>query len=64
MCGDCEQAFVDKVMVSGGAAGCFADLRLISGADKKILNEMEKVLVGHFTELMHRRPKMAKYFLR
>ena len=64
VCPDCEQAFVDKIRLSRNCAGCLADIKLISGTNMKILDEIEKVLVYHFAELMHRRPKMAKYFLK
>jgi len=64
ICPDCEQAFVDKVRLTKNAAASLADLKRISTADEKILSELEKVLIYHFTELMHRRPKMAKFFLK
>ncbi len=64
VCPDCEQAFADKIKLSKNCASCLNDLKLITSTDKKTLDEIEKILVYHFTELMHRRPKMAKYFLK
>ncbi len=64
VCQDCEQAFADKIKLSENCARCLSNLKLITSADKKTLDEMEKILVYHFSELMHRRPKMAKYFLK
>lgn len=64
ICQDCEQAFANKLKLSKNCARCFNDLKLITSADKKTLDEIEKILVYHFTELMHHRPKMAKYFLK
>ena len=43
------------------AAGALADIKLLPKADRKTLNEIERTLIRHFTELMHKRPKMAKY---
>ena len=41
-----------------------ADLKLIGDADEKTLNEIEKLLIHHFTEILGRPPKMAKYILK
>ncbi len=61
ICSDCEQSFADKTRLSKPAAGALADIKLLPRADRKTLNEIEKSLIRHFTELMHKRPKMAKY---
>jgi len=63
ICGDCEGSFADAVRVSIQAAGCLHDLRRLGEADGKVVDEVEKVLIGHFTELLNRSPKMAKHFL-
>ena len=62
ICPDCEQAFVDKIRLTKNAAAALADIKLISTADEKTLNEIERTLIYYFTELMHRPPKMAKFF--
>jgi hypothetical protein len=36
---------------------------MIAESEEKTLNEIEKVLIYHFTELLHRPPKMAKHIL-
>jgi len=64
VCEDCEQAFTDKLKLSQPCAASLADFKLIGKASQKVLREIEKVLIYHFTELMHRTPKMAKYFLK
>jgi DNA repair protein RecO (recombination protein O) len=64
VCRDCESSFPDKISLTRNAAACLADLQLITKADEKILNEIEKILIGHFTEILHHRPKMAKYILK
>jgi DNA repair protein RecO (recombination protein O) len=62
ICPDCEFSFPDKIRISPQTASVLADLKTIGTADEKILKEIEKILISHFTEMMHRRPKMAKYF--
>ncbi len=64
ICPDCEQAFIDKVCLTKSAAAALADIKRISTADEDTLSEIEKNLIYHFTELMHRPPKMAKSFLK
>lgn len=63
-CPDCEFSFADKLRISKETAMSLADLKRIANADERTLNEIEKVLITHFTELTHRIPKMAKYFLK
>ena len=63
ICRDCEGAFPDKVRLTQRAANCLANLKLIAESKEKTLNEIETVLIHHFTELLGRKPKMAKYIL-
>ncbi len=63
ICRDCEASFPDKIRLSNTAANALSNLKLISESDEKTLNEIEKVLIHHFTEILHRPPKMAKYIL-
>lgn len=63
ICRDCESAFAEKVKLSSNVAGCFACRKLLNAADEPILARVEQALVDHFTYLLHRRPKMARYFL-
>jgi len=64
ICRDCEASFPDKVRLTGNAANCLTNLKMIAESDEKTLNEIEKVLIYHFTELLHRPPKMAKHITR
>ena len=64
ICRDCEASFPDKIRLSHYAANCLGNLKLIAEAKEKTLNEIEKILIGHFTELLGHRPKMAKHFLK
>ena len=50
--------------VKATAANCLDNLKIIAEAQEKTLNEIEKILIGHFTELLGHRPKMAKHILK
>jgi DNA repair protein RecO (recombination protein O) len=63
ICRDCEASFPDKVRLTQTAANCLSNLKLIAESQEKTLNEIETVLVHHFTELLGHKPKMAKYIL-
>jgi len=62
VCNNCEASFVDKIKLSGPCAACLADLKQIAASEGTTLNEIQRVLIYHFTELLHRPPRMAKYF--
>ncbi|MFZ2146326.1 MAG: DNA repair protein RecO [Sedimentisphaerales bacterium] len=64
ICRDCESSFPDKVRLTKTAANCLSNLKLIAESQEKTLIEIEAVLVHHFTELLGRKPKMAKYVLK
>lgn len=64
ICRDCEANFPDRIGLSNSAADCLSNLKLLVDADEKTLGEIEKILVHHFTEILHRPPKMAKYILK
>ena len=63
ICRDCQSSFPDKIRLTKKAANCLANLKLIGDADEKTLNEIEKILISHFTDTLGRPPKMAKYIL-
>ena len=64
ICRDCEGSFPDKIKITPASAGCLGNVNMIPNADERTLREIEKALVYHFTELLGRRPKMAKYILK
>ena len=64
ICQDCEQNFTDKIRLSFSAAQCLSDLKRIAKTTTETLKEIEKILICHFTHLMHKPPKMATYFLK
>jgi len=61
ICKDCEGSFPDKIRLTEPAAKALINLKLLAESDEKTLNEIEKILIHHFTEILHRPPKMAKY---
>ena len=63
ICPDCEQTFTDKLHLTPQAASVLFDLKQIQDAEINTLKLIEKTLIYHFTELLHRPPRMAKYFL-
>jgi DNA repair protein RecO (recombination protein O) len=64
ICRDCEASFPDKIGLTKNAANCLANAKLIAEAQERTLNEIEKIMVHHFTELLHKPPKMAKHILK
>jgi DNA repair protein RecO (recombination protein O) len=64
ICGDCEASFPDKIKLTKNATDCLANAKLIAEAQEKTLNEIQQVLIKHFTEILHRPPRMAKYVTR
>ena len=63
ICRDCEASFQDKISLTKNAASCLVDLKLLAGAQEKTLQEVERILIYHFTETIGRPPKMAKHVL-
>lgn len=61
ICQDCEASFPDRIKLTKNAANGLSELKLISEAGGGTLSEIEKVLIHHFTELLGRQPRMAKY---
>ena len=64
ICKDCEMSFPDKIRISKQAANCLCNLKLIAESPEKKLNEIEKILIHHFTEILGNPPKMAKYLIK
>jgi len=64
ICRDCQSSFPDKIRLTKNAANCLSNLKTIAESEEKTLNEIEKILISHFTELLHHPPKMAKHILK
>jgi DNA repair protein RecO (recombination protein O) len=63
ICRDCEASFPDKIRLKKNAARCLINLKMLAESNVNTLKEVEKILVHHFTEILHRPPKMAKHIL-
>jgi DNA repair protein RecO (recombination protein O) len=63
VCRDCEMNFHDKIRLSPKAAHCLTDMQRIAEADQATLDEIEQVLIRHFTHLLGRLPKTAAQVL-
>ena len=59
ICRDCEMSYPDKLRLSGIAANALTDLKQMPQLSDRMLDEIERVLIHHFTETLGRRPKMA-----
>ncbi|AQT67628.1 Recombination protein O [Anaerohalosphaera lusitana] len=62
VCPDCEISYPDKIRLSRTSAACISDLQKFKNADPDRVREIERLLVRHFTELLHKPPRMAKFF--
>jgi DNA repair protein RecO (recombination protein O) len=63
ICRDCEASFPDKISVTKTAVAALGNKDTLTETGKKILKEIEKLLIYHFTNIWGRPPKMAKYVL-
>lgn len=63
VCRDCEMSFPDRIRLSPKVARCLVDLKRITQADRATLDEIEQVLIHHFTHVLGRPPKMAAHVL-
>jgi len=69
ICRDCEASFADKIRLDKTAADFLVTEDTGKGkltadyTDYTDLRKIEKVLIHHFTNMLHRAPKMAAYFV-
>jgi DNA repair protein RecO (recombination protein O) len=61
ICRDCEMNYPDRVQLSVRAAGALADLQQLLRLEPRHLDEIEDLLIRHFTETLGQRPKMADH---
>ncbi len=61
ICRDCEMSFPDKVRLSSKAAGALNDVKRLADADEKTLDEIEQLLLRHFTHILGHPPKAAQH---
>jgi len=64
VCQDCEMSFPDRVRLSVRAVNGLANVRQLAEMPEATLDEIEGVLIHHFTETLGQRPKLAKHVLK
>jgi DNA repair protein RecO (recombination protein O) len=62
LCPNCEMAFPEKRAVDSSLLEILNNPAKLPKTNIKQLKEIEALLIYHFTELLHKPPKMAKYF--
>lgn len=63
LCPGCEQSFAEKRRITPACAAILNRSVPFDKAANAVLTEAEQLLIYHFTELMHRPPKMASFFV-
>ena len=63
LCEGCEPAFVDKRNIAPHMVAALQTPARLPKTPEDQLQQIEKLLIYHLTELLHKPPKMAKYFL-
>ena len=63
LCPNCEMAFPEKRQIDPAILNVLQNPAKLPKTDIKDLKNIEAFLIYHFTELLHKPPKMAKYFL-
>lgn len=62
ICRDCEAPFIDKVRLPKSMVMFLNDMDSVEEVDFKQLSQMEKLIIRHFTWMLHKPPRTAKYF--
>ena len=64
LCPNCEMAFPEKRTIEPSLLEILNNPAKLPKTEMKKLQKIENMLIYHFTELLHKPPKMAKYFLK
>lgn len=64
VCQDCEMSFPDKIRLRAQSVHGLANLRQLAEMPERTLDEIERVLIHHFTETLGHPPKLARHILR
>ncbi|MHC5172162.1 MAG: DNA repair protein RecO [Planctomycetota bacterium] len=62
LCPNCEMTFPEKRAVDSALLDVLINPAKLTKTDIKKLKELESLLIYHFSELLHKPPRMAKYF--
>jgi DNA repair protein RecO (recombination protein O) len=63
LCSECEMAFSEKRLIDTSMLYILQNLAQLPKIEMRELKKIEALLIYHFTELLHKPPKMAKYFI-
>lgn len=63
VCRDCEASFPDRLTVPFGALACLRAPSRCMDMSEETVRAAVRLLLDHFTYLLHQRPKTAKYVL-
>jgi DNA repair protein RecO (recombination protein O) len=64
VCQDCEMSFPDKIRLRTPAVKGLAHIRQLADAPERTLDDIERVLIHHFTETLGHPPKLAAHILK
>ena len=64
LCSGCEMAFPEKRAINAELIEILNTPAKLPKTELKQLKQIEQLLIYHFTELLHKPPRMAKYFIR
>ena len=64
LCAACEQTFPEKRAIDSGLVEILKTPAKLPKTELKKLKKIEALLIYHFTELLGKPPRMAKYFIR
>ncbi|MHC4385861.1 MAG: DNA repair protein RecO [Planctomycetota bacterium] len=62
LCSGCEMAFPEKRAIDSALLDILNNPAKLPKTGLKKLKQIEQLLIYHFTELLHKPPRMAKYF--
>lgn len=63
LCSGCETTFIEKRTIASAAADALQHPSRLPKLDLPMLKQIEQLLIYHFTELLHKPPRTAKYFM-
>jgi DNA repair protein RecO (recombination protein O) len=63
VCRDCEASFTEKIRLTPQTAMAIANPQNLETIGEKTLWDIEKMLIHHFANTLHKMPKTASYFL-
>lgn len=64
LCAGCEMTFPEKRAIDANLIEILNTPAKLPKTELKQLKQIEQLLIYHFTELLHKPPRMAKYFIR